>query len=57
MSGHLHMAFNGYLTDCPGCSNDYIAATANEANDADRLCPQCFDSWAGMTLEELLSGL
>lgn len=57
MSGHLHIAFNGFLTDCPECQEEYIALTAEEANDMDRLCPRCFEEWPGLTMEELINGI
>lgn len=54
MNEHVHAAFNGFLTTCPGCGEDYVAETVSEAQDPDRLCPPCFEAWPGMTMEELL---
>lgn len=55
MNESIHAAFNGYLTTCPGCGEDYVTEFVSEVNDPDRLCPECFEDWNGLTMEELLS--
>lgn len=51
---NLQATASGYPSECPGCGEEYIASTPEEARDPDRLCPPCFEEWPGLTLEELM---
>lgn len=51
------MSFIEYVTTCPECDKSYRTSDETEVHDPDRLCPDCFEVWGGMTLEQILGSV